>query len=97
MQWFMDILSWLWCLIKTSFYWIIENLLTILDYIAQFVLFILPNTPFDFEPVEWGPFGDIVGFFIPVSKILNHFVSILVSIGLYYAVRYLLRIIRQVG
>src|SRR5690625_3821514 len=97
MQWFFYILNWIWCIIKSAFYWIIENLLTILDYIAQFVLLILPDSPFQFEPIEWGIFGNIIGFFIPVATIIQHFILILTAIGFYYAVRYLLRIIKQVN
>lgn len=96
MRWFFDILNWIWCIIKSAFYWILENLLTILDYIAQFVLMILPDSPFQFEPIEWGPLGNSIGYFIPVQKILEHFIIILTAIALYMGVRYLLRLIRQV-
>src|SRR5690625_3226683 len=92
----MDFLSWLWCILKSFFYFIIEKLLTILDIIAQFVLLILPDSPFDFKPVDLGDFGNIVGFFIPVSTLISHFLGILTAISFYYGVRYLLRLIRQV-
>lgn len=91
-----DVILWIWCLLKSFFYWIIENIVTIFDIIAQFVLLILPDSPFTFEPVEWGMFGDILGFFIPVSTIIQHFLGILMAISIYYGVRYLLRLIRQV-
>ena len=92
----LDILGWIWCLLKSFFYWIIENLLTILDYILNMVLLILPNSPFNFEPLQWGTIGKSVGYFIPVATILNHFITILTAIAIYYSVRYLLRLIKAI-
>lgn len=92
MNWLND----LWCMIKSTFYWIIENLFTILDYIAQFVLLILPDSPFEFEQIEWGPIGNSIGYFIPIQSILTHFITILTAIAIYMGVRYLLRLIKQV-
>lgn len=92
MEWLSD----LWCIVKSAFYWIIEKLFTIFDNIAQFVLMILPDSPFQFETIEWGPIGNSIGYFIPVQKILTHFITILAAVGIYMGVRYLLRLIRQV-
>lgn len=96
MGWFFDLLNWLWCVIKSAFFWIIENLLNLIDIIAVFVLGVLPDSPFQFEPIEWGAVGNSIGYFIPVQQILTHFVSILTAIAIYMGVRYLLRLIRQV-
>lgn len=96
MGWFFDLLNWLWCVIKSAFFWIIENLLNIIDIIAVFVLGILPDSPFQFEQIEWGPLGNSIGYFIPVQKILEHFIIILTAIAIYMGVRYLLRLIKQV-
>ena len=93
---FTDIVGWLWCLLKNMYYFVINNLLTLLDLIAQFALFLLPNTPFKFEQVEWGIFGNVVGYYIPVAKILQHFIVILTAISIYYGIRYLLKMIKQV-
>lgn len=92
----MDIINELFCILRNFFYWIIENLLWLLDVIIIFVLGILPNSPFNFQQLEWGIFGNIVGYFIPVATILSHFVTILSVITIYYGVRYLLRFVKLV-
>lgn len=97
MSWFFDLINWLWCILKSFFYWIIETLLEFLDIIMYFVLQILPDSPFQFEPIQWGNVGNSIGYFIPVSSILSHFITILSAITIYYGVRYLLRLIKQVG
>lgn len=97
MQWFYDLVNWIWCILKSFFYFVVESLLEIMDIIMQFVLFILPDSPFQFERIEWGDVGHSIGYFIPVSSILSHFITILSAITTYYGVRYLLRIIKQVG
>jgi len=96
MSWIMDFLDWIWCILKSFFYFIIENIAEIFDLIATFILMILPNTPFEFERINWGIFGDIIGFFIPVATLITHFLGILTAISIYYGVRYLLRLIKQV-
>lgn len=97
LDWIIDLLLSIWCLLQQFFYWIVNNVLTILDYILQFVLVILPDTPFEFKQLEWGILGHSIGYFIPVATIISHFIGILTCISIYYGVRYLLRLIRQVG
>lgn len=92
----MDLIYWIWCILRNFFAWIVENLFSLIDIIASFVLEFLPDSPFKFEPIEWGAFGNIIGFFIPVATILLHFTAILTSITIYYGVRYLLRLIKQI-
>lgn len=96
MKWFFDLLNWLWCVIKSAFFWIIENLFELIDIIAVFILNVLPDSPFQFEPIEWGPIGNSIGYFIPIQSILTHFITILTAIAIYMGVRHLLRLIKQV-
>ena len=61
-----------------------------------FILSFLPASPFKFEPIKWGEFGNFVGYFIPVEKMAQHFVAILFSVTMWYAVQHILRILRMV-
>jgi hypothetical protein len=85
------------CSMKSFFNWMIENLFTILDLILSSLLAILPTSPFDFsKKLEWGEFGQLVGYFFPIADMLTSFSLILVTITLYYGIRHLLRIVRAV-
>lgn len=61
-----------------------------------FILQFLPTSPFKFEPIKWGAFGDAVGYFLPVERMAAHFASILVAVGMWYAIQHVLRILRMV-
>jgi hypothetical protein len=85
------------CAMKDFFNWMIENLFTVLDLILSTLLAILPTSPFDFsKKLEWGEFGQLVGYFFPIADMLTSFSLILVTITLYYGIRHLLRIVRAV-
>lgn len=75
---------------------IINGLLSILQFIASGLTFLLPETPFDFSGLTWGPFGEAVGLIFPVSAMGIHMTTILSAFGIYYVIRWLLRIIRQI-
>jgi hypothetical protein len=75
---------------------IINALIDGLVAAITFVFNLLPDTPFNFPKIEWGNFGKLIGAFIPVADIATHFVLILSAFGLYYAVRWILRVIRMV-
>ena len=75
---------------------VVNFLIDILYIIASTLLKILPSTPFKFEPLEWGEFGKAVTYFIPVHVMITHFVLLLSAILIYYGIRWLLRLIRQI-
>ncbi|MCK6208915.1 hypothetical protein KZX50_26255 [Bacillus infantis] len=75
---------------------ILNGLFDVLVFIASALTFLLPETPFEFENLSWGPFGRAVGFFFPVSAMGIHMATLLTAFGFYYAIRWLLRIIRQI-
>ena len=81
---------------KNLYYWVLERLFDLLDLLIGTVLGWLPNTPFRFEPLEWGEFGRLVGYFFPVQAMASNFVVVLTAVGLYYAIRYLLRMLKLV-
>lgn len=72
----------------------------ILDFLVSAfdtVFSILPDSPFQFESnVDWGPFGDVIGLIFPVAQMGIHMTVILSAFLAYYAVRWILRLIRQI-
>jgi len=58
--------------------------------------FLLPDTPFNFTPLDWGLFGRAIGFIFPVGDMATHLVLILGACLTYYAVRQLLRLVKAV-
>lgn len=76
---------------------LLNGLVTVLYIVAFALTVLLPQTPFKFEDrVEWGPFGHSVGAVFPLEAMVAHFIILLAAFGLYYAIRWLLRVIRQV-
>lgn len=78
------------------FVMIVNGLITLSTIIINLALSLLPNTPFDFNDVDWGPFGSLVGYVLPVQKMYQHMIAILIAITIYYGVRNILRIARSV-
>lgn len=75
---------------------IINFLIDLITLILDGIMKLLPDTPFQFEPIPWGSFGQLVGLFIPLGSMALHMVLILTAYLGYYVVRWLLRVIRQV-
>lgn len=75
---------------------IINGLIDIVVSLFGFLIGFLPNTPFQFSYIEWGVFGQIIWSVFPILEMLTHFFVILSAFSAYYAVRWLLRIIRQI-
>lgn len=70
------------------FSWWIDLLILMLN--------LLPTSPFKFEPIEWGAFGNFVGYFLPVEKMATHFAAILMAVAVWYSIQHVLRILRMV-
>lgn len=60
------------------------------------MLSFLPESPIQFEPIKWGAFGNSIGYFIPVQKMLEHFAAILGALTIWYGIQHILRILRMV-
>jgi len=75
-------------IIAVVFSWWIDMLIFILSF--------LPVSPFKFEPIKWGEFGNAIGYFIPVGRMAEHFAMILVAVTMWYALQHILRILRMV-
>ena len=84
------------CILKAFANWLLDGIGYILNFLIGWLINLLPTTPFQFEQVEWGPFGQLIGYFIPVASMFTHFTLILVSIGVYYVLRHLLRLVKMV-
>lgn len=75
---------------------IVNALIDIIVVIANGALLLLPDTPFKFEPLEWGEWGTAIAYVFPISGMATSLALILSACLVYYAVRALLRLIRQV-
>lgn len=75
---------------------IINFLIDLLVIIITGIMALLPQTPFKFDPLDWGLFGDAVGYFLPIGTMVAHLTIILASVGLWYAVRWLFRLIQMI-
>lgn len=96
MDWFKGFFDWLWCLLKGFFYWLLDTLADIYNWTIGLLIMLLPESPFQFEQIDWGPLGNSIGYFIPIATIIQHFVVILAAIGTYVVIRHVLRLIRMV-
>lgn len=61
-----------------------------------FILSFLPESPIKFEPIQWGIFGNSIGYFIPVEKMASHFVKVLGAFTIWFGIQHILRILRMV-
>lgn len=92
----MNILNAVWCAcIKVINALIDYGLETITDTLG-WVIALLPSVPWTFEPLQWGAFGDIIGYFIPVATMLTHFSLMLLVVVAWFSIQHILRIIRMV-
>lgn len=84
----------LWCILvkiinfftQGLFQWWIEMMIWVLE--------LLPSSPFKFEPLQWGAFGDALGYFIPFDLMLADLARLLLAVTLWYAIQHITRILR---
>jgi hypothetical protein len=75
---------------------ILNGIIEVLYLIASGIVALLPDSPFQFEPLELGIFGQIIGLVFPVGDMATHMTLILSAFAMYYVVRWLLRLVRQI-
>ena len=68
---------------------------TIISSIAWLIA-LLPSVPWQFQPLQWGDFGKLIGYFIPIADMLTHFTLMLVLVAVWFSVQHILRIVRAV-
>jgi hypothetical protein len=75
---------------------IVNGLINLVYVIVYAIMALLPETPFDFRSLSWGNFGIMIGYVFPVNAMFIHMSVIITAFLLYYVVRWLLRMIRQI-
>lgn len=75
---------------------ILNGIIDVLYLIASGIAALLPHSPFQFKPLDLGVFGQVIGLVFPVSEMATHMTLILSAFSMYYVVRWLLRLIRQI-
>jgi len=75
----------------------------LIDYVLEtitdtlgWLIALLPSIPWEFKPLQWGEFGNLIGYFIPIPEMLTHFSMILILVILWYGIQHILRIVRMV-
>jgi hypothetical protein len=92
LDWLFDLV----CILKDLVVWIVNFLFDLIALLIQGVIFLLPNTPFKFESLEWGSFGQMVGYFIPVQTMFGHMAAIVGVMLSWFAISYILRLIKLI-
>lgn len=67
-----------------------------MDWLTKLIAIILPQNVFNFERIEWGAFGNFVGYFIPVAKMVTHLTVILAAVAIYYSWQHIMRLLKMV-
>lgn len=86
----------IWCFIKKVFQLLLDLLALLWEYTLAYVIELLPNSPFNFEPVNWGIMGDYMGYIFPIQTMFLHFTSLLVAITLFYSIRHIIRLVKMI-
>lgn len=79
---------------------IINALVQLLAMIASAVLSLLPDSPFSWDFVETiksMPYMSVVFYFIPFEAMISITMAYVTAVVVYYAVRWVLRLIKMVG
>lgn len=76
-----------------------KALITFVSNVVNLLVQALPQSPFSAivdNPMahEW---GQIIGYFFPVSQIISHTQTFLVAVGVWISLRWVFRIVKAVG
>lgn len=61
------------------------------------VLGFLPDADFSAPPIEWGEFGQSIGYFIPVPEMAADFAKIMIAYGVFLSVQHILKLVKLIG
>lgn len=75
---------------------IVDYLLDVIIIALAWVIALLPSFPVQMKPIVWGPFGNSVGYFIPIGDMLKHFALMLGLMVLWYSVQHIMRLIKMI-
>lgn len=92
----MAILNAIWCALIKVINALTDHVLeTVTDALA-WIISLLPSLPIGNKPLEWGVFGDAIGYFIPIGTMVQHFVLMLALMVVWYSVQHIMRLIRMI-
>lgn len=92
----MAIFDAIWCALIKFCNVLIEYLLDTVVSTLGWVIALLPSVPWTPEPLQWGPFGMLIGYFIPIAQMLTHFTLILGLVIVWFSVQHILRIVKAI-
>lgn len=92
----MEIFDALWCALVKLINFLVEYVFDVIISAIAWAIALLPTIPILAEPIDWGPFGDAVGYFLPVADMITHFSMMLILIIAWYGVQHILRIVRAI-
>jgi len=79
---------------------IINAIIQVIAFVANAVFSILPDSPFQWSvtnTIKSMPFVNVVFYFIPFEGMISVTMAYITAVSGYYAVRWILRIIKMVG
>lgn len=74
----------------------IEHVLDNILNVIAFIVGLLPPMPLPDVRLEWGEFGQAVGYFVPVSTLIGHFALFLAIYGIWTSYEYIMRLIKLI-
>jgi hypothetical protein len=92
----MSILYAIWCALIKFTNLLIDYVLESITNAIAWLIALLPSFPVIFEPIEWGDFGNAVGYFLPIAEMIMHFSLMLALIIIWYSVQHIMRLIRLI-
>lgn len=92
----MEIFEAFWCALVKFFNFIIENVFDLIISSIAWVVALLPSVPFEPEPLDWGEFGNSIGYFLPISDAIVHFSLMLILMIIWLGVQHILRVSKMI-
>lgn len=75
---------------------ILQGIIDFIHAVGMFIISGLPDTPFQFQSTSWPEWVQVVGLVIPVAGMLAHFTAFVAAVAVYYAIRWLARIVKAI-
>lgn len=76
---------------------IIQALIDFAGIVLNSVIGLLPNSPFSWDFSWLGSWWGFVNYFIPFQAMASFTLYYVAAVGIWYAVRWIMRIIRYIG
>lgn len=92
----MGILNAVMCALIKVWNLIQDHLIETLVNLIAGALDLLPSIPIESEELVWGEFGRAIGYFLPISTMLQHFTLFLGLMLVWYSYEYIMRLIKMI-